>query len=119
MKLFLDDIRNPVGKLNPIYNEEWIIAKNYNEFKELINNHSKEITHISFDHDLADEHYDMSMYDDKGLYNEKYDTFQEKTGYDCAKYMKWFYDKFHMKYPIMFVHSMNPTGTENIINLFK
>jgi hypothetical protein len=35
------------------------------------------------------------------------------------KYMKWFYDENRIPYPIMFVHSMNPVGTEKIINLFK
>ena len=122
MKLFLDDVRNPsecvgwmykrIGALNPIYLEEWEVAKNYEQFISVINDHARKITHISFDHDLADVHYDPRTWTESFVY-------QEKTGFDCAKYMKWFYDENRIPYPIMFVHSMNPIGTERIINRFK
>lgn len=129
MKLFLDDYRQPrdcfpymykrIGKLNPIYTEEWVVVKNYDEFVKAINQYQGTITHISFDHDLADEHYDDKMNLHPDDYNLIYDTFIEKTGLECAKYFKEVYDKNNLTYPILFVHSMNPIGTQNIINLFK
>lgn len=38
---------------------------------------------------------------------------------ECAKFMKQYYEEKGWSFPTMFVHSMNPVGTENIINLFK
>jgi hypothetical protein len=129
MKLFLDDVRQPkdctqymhqrIGALNPIYLEDWMVVRNYDEFVNAITEHIDIITHISFDHDLSDEHYDPMMYEGQTKYNELYNQFIEKTGYECAKWMKEFYKEKNKKYPVMFVHSMNPTGTQNIINVFK
>lgn len=130
MKLFLDDIRNPkecvsymhsrIGPENPIYLEEWTIVRNYNEFVEVIKENIGNITHISFDHDLAFEHYDGLMYDDKDSYDQLYDTFKEKTGYDCAKFLKEYYKENNIPLPDkMYVHSMNLVGSLNIINVFK
>lgn len=77
-RLFLDDIRNPkdcvdhmrsrIGKWNAVYLEQWEIARNYEEFVNLIK--SKGIPNIvSFDHDLAKEHYAPKDKWD-GSYNE-------------------------------------------------
>ncbi len=129
MKLFLDDIRQPsdcakymhtrIGALNPIYLEEWYIVRNFKDFTKFVQEHYKDITHISFDHDLADDHYDESMYQGKEQYEEHLAKSKEKTGLDCARWMKYFYEAKKKKLPVMFVHSQNPVGTENIINLFK
>jgi hypothetical protein len=129
MKLFLDDVRNPtdcvkymharIGKDNPIYLEgEWYVVRNYDEFVKAIDEFYPQITHISFDHDLADEHYSTTMYTS---IDEYYNAIEgsEKTGLDCAKYMKKFYDEAGLTYPIMYVHSMNPVGTQAIVNLFR
>lgn len=129
MKIFLDDVRDPsecakymhtrIGALNPIYLEDWHIVRNYDQFTKIIDEFYTKITHISYDHDLADAHYHESMYEGGKVYMKYLETTSEKTGHDCAKYMKEFYDKLGIIYPIMFVHSMNPVGTENIINVFK
>jgi len=121
MKIFLDDIRHPqdcllymhqrIGTLNPIYLQEWVIVRNYDEFVNVVSNNIDNITHVSFDHDLADEHYDHTTWESP--------MYLEKTGLDCAKWMKDFYEKNNTDLPTMFVHSMNPVGTKNIINLFK
>lgn len=130
MKLFLDDVRSPsdcakymhirIGALNPIYLEgDWYIVRNYDQFCTAIDEYKGQISHISFDHDLADGHYHESM-DNKDLYEEHLKTVKEKTGLDCAKYFKNIYEDDHIdKWPVLFVHSMNPVGTENIINLFS
>lgn len=133
MKLFLDDIRSPqecasymhhrIGKLNPIYIDgNWFIVRNYNEFVMAIEKYHNEITHISYDHDLADEHYTTEEYWDDFNRSKEYQekqNYKEKTGLDCAKFMKQFYKNMRLKHPVMFVHSMNPVGTQNIIDLFK
>ena len=122
MKLFLDDERMPeqaalymqprIGKLNPIYLEEWEIARTYAQFVIAITKHHKEITHVSFDHDLASISYNP-------LTQQEHFTYREKTGCDCAVWMKNYYTKNNLELPIMFVHSANPIGVENIINVFK
>lgn len=127
MKIFLDDYRTPtdcvqymykrIGKLNPIYLEDWVIAKNYDQFVKVVSENIDKITHISFDHDLADEHYDPNVYENGNEID--YETYTEKTGYECAKWLKDFYKSNNKRLPIMFVHSMNGVGTNNIINLFK
>lgn len=130
IKIFLDDIRNPndcvhymhkrIGKDNPIYLEDWVIVRNYEEFEKTVDRYFPNISHISFDHDLADEHYDPTMFGETSKkYNEIYRQFKEKTGVDCAKYVKDIYTKNEITYPTMYVHSMNPVGTQNIINIFK
>lgn len=119
-KLFLDDFRNPqdcakymytrIGPINTIYLEEdWIIARTYDDFEKCFYTYGVPNV-ISFDHDLADAHYDPSTWTSSF-------TYKEKTGYDCAKFMiEWC--KGHNQYPEqIFVHSMNPVGTENINNL--
>jgi len=122
MKLFLDDIRQPqecihymqkrIGALNPIYLEDWTVVRNYKDFVEAVTNHIDEITHVSFDHDLADIHYDPTTWREGFVY-------QEETGHDCAVWLKNFYKERGKELPILFVHSMNPVGTQNIINVFK
>lgn len=132
MKIFLDDIRNPkdcvsymyyrIGKLNPIYLENWEIVRNYNQFKNIIINNYNKITYISFDHDLADFHYEYSNeYYDKLSDNQKIDLFGsiEKDGYDCAKFLKEYYNIKNKELPIILIHSMNLIGKERIENLFK
>jgi hypothetical protein len=127
MKVFLDDVRIPmdcipymykrIGNLNPIYLEKWEIVRSYEEFVKFVSENYMNITHISFDHDLADEHYNPAMYDSAEEYSKL--EFKEKTGYDCAIWLKNYYAEKSISLPIMFVHSMNPVGTENIINVFK
>ena len=68
MKLYLDDIRVPDG--------DWVIVRSYNEFISHIKQYGLP-EFISFDHDLADEHYA----------GENYKNFKEKTGLDCARWL--------------------------------
>jgi hypothetical protein len=133
MKLFLDDVRNPfecasymyrrIGHLNPIYTEgEWYIVKNYDQFTKAVNLFYELITHVSFDHDLADTHYTPEEYWDDYDKSKEWQDAQahtEKTGYECAQWLKDFYDGKGLELPVMFVHSMNPVGTDKIVNLFS
>lgn len=131
MKIFLDDYRIPldcikymwqrIGALNTIYNSgEWFIVRNYSEFVKNIDRFKGEITHISFDHDLSDGHYHQNMQEGIIDYNsEDFIPDSNKTGFHAAKYLIDQYKHFGLEVPVILVHSMNPVGTENIINLFK
>lgn len=120
--LFLDDERVPFsdsGKQNAysyMKNEayvelEWVIVKSYDEFvKQIETNGLPEV--VSFDHDLADEHYlQYQKHRGKGF---DYDEVKEKTGYHCAKWMTQYCVDNKKKFPKWFIHTMNPNGWENI-----
>ena len=117
-RLFLDDVRNPsdctLYMIEPaIYREEWDVVRNYNDFVSYIEKNGVPDV-ISFDHDLADEHYDPSMYESNKAYSEKSGSFKEKTGYDCVKWIAEYCVKNTIPFPISYVHSMNPVGRDNI-----
>ena len=109
-----------IGAKNPIYTDvDWVIAKDYNSFVNTIQ--EKGIPElVSFDHDLADEHYDNPYEPDERLIVHpgdvkiNYDLFREKTGYDCAKWLVEYCLEKEQNIPEFLVHSLNPTGTENI-----
>lgn len=121
MRIFLDDIRQPadclpymyrrIGKNNLLYMDDWIVVRNFDEFTTAISENYGEIEFVSFDHDLSLEHY---MDGDIGKIKDDY---KEKTGADCARWMKEFYKSKKQPLPTCFVHSMNPIGTERIINI--
>ena len=92
--IWLDDIRDPFGdysewvqKYAPDFDGVIIWVKSYCEFTQWITDNGLPYK-ISFDHDLADEHYAP-----KEHWDEKYNdwassqNFVEKTGYDCAKWL--------------------------------
>jgi hypothetical protein len=125
MNLFLDDIRQPyeVGNyISPIElrvfyrKEQWEIVRNYKEFCEFISkNGLPEL--ISFDHDLADEHYTPQEYWHNYEVSKAYQesqNYKEKTGMDCAKWLVDYCIVNSQPLPKFFIHSMNPVGAENI-----
>ncbi len=120
--LFLDDVRQPgacvqymygrIGNQSKIYERlEWIIAKDYDHFTDIITNLGLP-EKVSFDHDLAAIHYDAKTWSESFQY-------KEKTGYDCAKFLCDFCIENDQELPEIFVHSMNPVGTENIKKLIN
>ena len=129
--LFLDDIRMPkdvIRNANALhltpeliehYKGVWVIVRNYNDFVEYITEHGlPEI--ISFDHDLADEHYRESMYDPDIEHYSKYysdGTFKEKTGYNCAKWLIEYCLDNKEYLPVCLIHTQNPVGRLNILSL--
>lgn len=130
MKLFLDDVRVPpnclhymekrIGKLVSLYSEEWKVVSTYNDFVKVIINHYNEITHISFDHDLGEDVALAAI--ERGMSKTQARKKLKKnvqSGYDCAKFVKAFYEELGLDLPVLLIHSMNPVGTERIINLFK
>ena len=117
--LFLDDFRHPYDCVPYMPNREiyggwkWVIVRSYDEFVDYIEKHGLPGS-ISFDHDLADEHYDNSMYSGVDAYNKMYEEFKEKTGLDCAKWLVDYCMNNDLDLPEYFVHSMNPAGGKNI-----
>jgi hypothetical protein len=115
-KLFLDDIRNPKdcanglvpSHLNKFYWEsDWFIVRTHNEFVDWITKNGLP-DFISFDHDLADEHYIM----DFSRILEAIPL--EKTGYDSAKWLGNYCLDNKVNLPDFVVHSQNPVGKANI-----
>jgi len=114
--LFLDDVRVPRQVTwVPLPLVEWTIARNYKEFVDLIESRGLP-RFVTFDHDLAEEHYRPSMYDGDGHYSNYYTdgTFKEKTGYECAKWLAEYCIANHLPYPDYQIHTMNPIGRKNI-----
>ena len=86
MKIYLDDIRTPLDK-------SWTVIRNYHDFVQAISQSFGYIEYISFDHYLG----------------------EEKTGYDCAKFLTGYCQNNNVVPPQCYVHSANPVGRENII----
>lgn len=120
--LFLDDIRQPIDAFDymrlPEYNTlQWAVVRNYDDFVKCVEKYGVP-DNISFDHDLADEHYDPELYGSE-TYNKVYDEFEFKTGYDCAKWFINYCDKNNKELPYrIYIHTQNPAGGLNIKSLF-
>lgn len=120
MKLFLDDLRvleeAHSYMMDDIYlQDDWVIVRNYDQFCEYIKNNPLPDL-ISFDHDLADEHYDINEYK-SGVID--YDKYKEKTGFECAKYLMQHCLDTKQELPNIIVHSMNYIGKDNILSYFR
>jgi hypothetical protein len=124
MNLFLDDCRTLEEAhnftLNPIYkNWKWSIVRSYDEFVTFIETNGLP-EFISFDHDLADEHYaPKEFWDDK--YNDwaAGQNFKEKTGLECAKWLVDYCMDNELDLPDYYIHSANPVGAKNIYDYFE
>jgi hypothetical protein len=123
-KLFLDDVRIPkdaIGLVPSKYNQfywenDWIVVKNYDEFVHYILLNGLP-DFVSFDHDLADFHYDFKPEDYDNMSEEemilKFGS-MEKTGLDCSKFLVDYCIEYDKELPSYLVHSANPSGKENI-----
>ena len=106
--LFLDDERFPKNVTwiqLPLVN--WIIVRDFKQFVNIIEKRGLPNT-VSFDHDLAEDHYRTTI--------PKID-YKEKTGYECAKWLVEYCMERNLNFPNYTVHSMNPIGKQNIISL--
>ena len=115
--LFLDDYRIPEDAFdytkNELYiNKKWIVVRSYDEFVKFIQENGVPHT-VSFDHDLADEHYTQEQV-------ISYNSYEEKTGFDCATWLINYCMDNKLQLPTgILIHSMNPVGSENIKSLFR
>lgn len=127
--LFLDDIRHPKHTfMSYMYGRDmdasiypkndWDVVRNYDEFVTwVMTNGVPDV--VSFDHDLADEHY--APYDVKDIYDEWSSTqnFKENTGLDCVKWLVEYCHENNVPFPVYYVHSANPVGAENMSSYIK
>jgi len=114
--LFLDDERYPknVSWISlPLV--EWTVVRNYDQFVKIITERGLP-NNVSFDHDLADAHYQHYI-ETRGQGDPNTAVFKEKTGYECARWLKEYCTNNHLPIPPFTVHSMNPIGKQNIIRL--
>ncbi len=114
--LFLDDYRNPktssfLSNKEIYITLDWVIVRNYDEFVSCITKNGLPDL-CSFDHDLADSHYNNDV-------DINYDDYQEKTGYHCAKWLIDYCIDNNLKPPNYLVHSMNPAGANNIVGIIE
>jgi hypothetical protein len=99
VKIYIDDLRTPKE-------EGWVVVRTLEAFKKiLVATPISSIDVISFDHDL-------------GI---KPDGTLEESGMDCAKFLlDVIMDRGMVEdFPTVYVHSMNPSGVQNIIGLIN
>jgi hypothetical protein len=116
--LLLDDVRSledvKAYTQFPSYldNVAWTIVKSYNEFIEIILKLGLP-EYITFDMDLADEHYD------KRTWLKENPNYKEKDGIECVKFLINFCLDKKLKFPKCQIHSMNPVKKERAANLIE
>lgn len=117
-RLYLDDVRTPLDS-------DWIIARNYEEFVSIIKFHGLEnFDVISLDHDLGEQSMVEYYTNVKNNYKLDYNNIvDEKTGYDCCRFLVSESMSKNIPLPQMYVHSANPIGSANMMgyinNYFK
>jgi hypothetical protein len=117
--LWLDDVRNPfvadwLLQYAPDYEKDEVVwVKNYNQFVEWINTNGLPDM-ICFDHDLAD----IREIPNSTLVLAS-DWNEEKTGYDCAKWLVEYCMDNNLKLPDWEIQSANPVGRDNINGLLN
>lgn len=109
MRIYLDDKRTPVEK-------DWIVVRSYDEFVQKVEEIGLDrIELMSLDHDLGKTAIEEYFNNVSKNYILDYNNIEEKTGYDCAK---WLVNKSidsGVDLPLIYVHSANPIGSANIM----
>lgn len=109
VRIYLDDVRIPTQ-------DEWLVAKNYEEFVKLIETHKLvNIELISLDHDLGDSAMVEYYNNVKDNYTLDYTNIEEKTGFDCCKFLVNNSLDNDTPLPLVYVHSANPIGSSNMM----
>ena len=120
--LWLDDIRDPFKDdwlvFSPITPDKVVWVKKYHEFVDwIIENGLPDA--ICFDHDLGMEVALEARAN--GMSKRKSRTLkkEEKTGYDCAKWLVEYCMDNNKPLPLYNIQSANPVGKDNINSLLK
>jgi hypothetical protein len=120
--LFLDDERVP-SKVTwtAIPLVPWVIVRSYETFVSHIKKYGLPKI-VSFDHDLADEHY--ARYHEAneltGIF--RYEGLSVKTGLEAAQWMVRYCEENNLPSPECYYHTRNQFGEANmrkVINNFK
>lgn len=110
--VYLDDMRTP----RPNAYHDWIVLRSHEELVAwVLANGLPDF--ISFDHDLADEHFEQAY--ELNHETVDYSTFTEMTGFDAAKWMVNYCLDNGLPFPDFTVHSANPPGAANILGLLN
>lgn len=112
-KLYLDDVRTPKT-------EGWEVVRTYEDFVNWITENGLP-DEVSFDHDLGREHtlYFMNNGGFENPPNPLDVKFESKTGYDAAKWLCEYCWTNGLPVPTWNVHSANPVGRDNIIQIME
>jgi hypothetical protein len=109
IRVYLDDVRTPIDK-------DWIVVRDYDEFVKFVGATGLEnIDTISLDHDLGKTAMQEYFNNVHPNYTLDYNNIEEKTGYDCAKWLVEESIKTGAPLPKVYVHSANPIGSANIM----
>lgn len=112
-KVYLDDERTPIEN-------DWVIARNYDEFVEVIRNLGlKNIEVISLDHDLDDSAIKEYYANAKPNNTLNYENILEKTGMDCCKFLVEESMETGIILPQIYLHTSNPVGRVNMMSLIN
>ena len=109
-RLYLDDVRTPKDG-------DWFVVRNYEQFVSAIRLYGLEnFDVISLDHDLGDQAMEEYYTNVKNNYELNYENIiNEKTGYDCCKFLVSESMTKNIPLPQIFVHSANPIGSHNMM----
>jgi hypothetical protein len=108
-RLYLDDVRTPLAN-------DWVIARNYDEFVKEINLHGLETFEvISLDHDLGEGAMVEYYTNVKNNFTLDYTNIEEKTGMDCCKFLVSLSMTKNIPLPQIYIHSANPIGSANMM----
>jgi len=108
-KVYLDDVRTPIEN-------DWEIARDYDQFVEIIQRIGLDnIEVISLDHDLGESAMIEYYNNVKDNYKLEYDNIEEKTGYDCCKFLVNLSMDSGIPFTSIYFHSANPIGSHNIM----
>lgn len=135
MKIFLDDERSPAacsGRfiydvrsnkeiLFPYSSYSWTVVKNYAEFENLLNHVDiSEVTTISLDHDLCDQHYTGMTIDHSVGYYDRLSYGTIKSGLDCALLLREVIAKSTKSCNAqILIHTMNYLALEQMANILR
>jgi hypothetical protein len=95
---------------------DWVIARNYDEFVKEINLHGLETFEvISLDHDLGEGAMVEYYTNVKNNFTLDYSNIEEKTGMDCCKFLVSLSMTKNIPLPQIYIHSANPIGSANMM----
>jgi hypothetical protein len=119
IRLYLDDVRTPKNPNNEWVDglSEWQVVRSYDEFVSHVRlNGLENYEVISLDHDLGEQAMKEFYNNVHPNYTLNYDNIvNEKTGYDCAKWLVAESMKTGKPLPQIYTHSANPIGSANIM----
>lgn len=130
-KLLLDDLpeRTPMAiygytKLHVYTYPNWDIVRNFDQFVSYIENNPMPAL-ISFDHDLADVHYEKFLSPNttaerRQAWEEYHELAnRERTGYDCLQWLATYCHDHNVAFPQMLIHTMNTVGYDNMVFYYR